>query len=86
MSIGNGAVVGSGAVGADDVDPYTVVTGVLVKPIRRRLPESIAASIEATKWWYWDHETIGRRIGAFRPLDTMEFASEDGHRREQTEL
>ncbi|WP_415381340.1 DapH/DapD/GlmU-related protein [Halosimplex sp. TS25] len=78
VEIGNGAVVGAGAVVADDVEPYTVVAGVPAEPVRRRFPEEIAARIEATEWWNWDHETLAERLDAFRDLDTFldEYAPE----------
>jgi phosphonate metabolism protein (transferase hexapeptide repeat family) len=71
VTIGNGAAVGAGAVVADDVDPYTVVAGVPAEPIRRRFPEDVAARIEATEWWEWDHDTIRARLEAFRDLETF---------------
>ncbi|WP_135363758.1 DapH/DapD/GlmU-related protein [Halosimplex halophilum] len=71
VEIGNGAVVGAGAVVAADVEPYTVVAGVPAEPVRRRFPEEIAARIEATEWWDWDHETLAERLDAFRDLDTF---------------
>ncbi|MUV88512.1 acetyltransferase [Halapricum sp. CBA1109] len=71
VTIGNGAVVGAGAVVADDVDPYTVVAGVPAEPIRRRFPADVAARIEATEWWEWDHETLADRLESFRDLETF---------------
>ncbi|QPV63320.1 acetyltransferase [Halosimplex litoreum] len=71
VEIGNGAVVGAGAVVAHDVEPYSVVAGVPAEPIRRRFPEEVAARIEATEWWDWDHETLAERLDAFRDLDTF---------------
>jgi phosphonate metabolism protein (transferase hexapeptide repeat family) len=71
VTIGNGAAVGAGAVVTDDVDPYTVVAGVPAAPIRRRFPEDVAARIEATEWWNWDHDTLRERLDSFRDLETF---------------
>jgi phosphonate metabolism protein (transferase hexapeptide repeat family) len=71
VTIGNGAVVGAGAVVAENIDPYTVVAGVPAEPIRRRFPEAVAARIEATEWWHWDHATLADRLDAFRDLETF---------------
>jgi hypothetical protein len=71
VTVGNGAVVAAGAVVVDDVPPYTVVAGVPAEPVRRRFPEAVAARIEATEWWHWDHETLAERLDAFRDLETF---------------
>ncbi|SDD53962.1 acetyltransferase [Natrinema hispanicum] len=70
-TIGNGAVVAAGAVVVDDVPPYSIVAGVPAKPVRRRFPEDVAARLEATEWWHWDHETLADRLADFRDLESF---------------
>ena len=71
VRIGNGAVVGSNAVVTKDVPPYAIVGGVAAKLIRYRFPRAIAAAIEATAWWDWDHDTLTERMADFRDLRTF---------------
>lgn len=49
--IGNGAVIGAGAVVTRDVEPYSVVAGVPARPIRIRLAPDRIAALEASRWW-----------------------------------
>lgn len=68
VTVGNGAVVAAGAVVTDDVAPYTIVGGVPAEPVRRRFSPDVAARVEATEWWDWDHAILAERLAAFRDM------------------
>ncbi|QBF30651.1 chloramphenicol acetyltransferase [Thalassococcus sp. S3] len=73
VTIGHGAVVASGAIVTTDVAPYTIVGGVTAKPIRRRLPESVAERMVALAWWDWGHDRLRAALEDFRTLKAEAF-------------
>ena len=62
VTVGTGAVVGSGAVVTKDVAPYTIAVGVPAKPIRSRFPASIVEKLLQIAWWDWDRTTLEARF------------------------
>ena len=63
-SIGDGAIIGSGAVVLEDVPPYAVVVGVPAKVKRYRfLPEMIEILLRV-KWWNWSVDEINANADA----------------------
>jgi len=71
VRIGNGAVIGAGAVVIKDVEPYTIVAGVPAKKINKRFDDDLIERIERIEWWEWDHKTLKERLPDFRNMDVF---------------
>lgn len=62
VTIGDGSVIGAGAVVTKDIEPYSIVTGVPGKTIKKRFNDEIIEALEKIKWWDWDEEKIKNNI------------------------
>lgn len=71
-SIGDGAVIGAGAVVFKDVPPYAVVVGNPGRVVRHRFsPETIEALLRE-RWWDHDIDDLAGDIASFdRPLEEL---------------
>ena len=58
VTIGDGAIIGTRAVGVNDVEPYSIVGGIPAKEIRKRFSPDIIARLRKLQWWNWPPEKI----------------------------
>lgn len=60
VSIGNGAVIGMGAIVTKDIPPYEIWAGNPAHRIKSRFPENEINKMVELKWWEWPDEKINR--------------------------
>ena len=68
-SIGDGAIIGSGAVVLENVPPYAVVVGVPAKIKRYRFSPEMIETLLRVKWWNWSIEEINANADALMSPD-----------------
>ena len=61
VTLGDGAVVGAGAVVTHDVAPYEIVGGVPARHIGWRYPPELIAAMERIRWWDWSLDMLRER-------------------------
>ncbi|WP_295728103.1 CatB-related O-acetyltransferase [uncultured Muribaculum sp.] len=69
ITIGDGAVVGAGAVVTKDVPPYAIVGGIPAKIIRYRFDSGTIDVLLRLKWWNLSSRIVKKNIGIFQRAD-----------------
>lgn len=71
VRIGNGAVIGAGAVVAKDVPPYAVVVGNPAKVVKYRFEEATIDWLQKLRWWNWSPEKIKEYYPEMKNMETF---------------
>lgn len=66
VRVGNGAIIGAGAVVTKSIEPYTISAGNPARPIGRRLSVEVASKLQATCWWDWNQDQLRAAASLFQ--------------------
>lgn len=72
VTIGDGAVIGTGAIVTKDVPPYAIVAGVPAKLIKYRFEESTIEELMKIKWWNLPDSELKENIELFQTKNIVD--------------
>lgn len=76
VTIGDGAVIGAGAIVTKDVPPYAVVAGVPARVIRYRFTPEQIEKLHSIAWWNLPESFLRNNLSMFQSNDSEAFIAE----------
>lgn len=73
VTIGDGAVIGSGAIVTKDIPAYAVAVGAPAQTIKMRFDDKTIEKLLTIRWWEWSHNKIKDNFADFL-LNGTDFA------------
>jgi chloramphenicol O-acetyltransferase type B len=74
VSIGNGAIVGAGAIVTKDVPSYAIVVGAPAKIMKYRFSESEISLLNQLEWWNLSDDVLENNLENFNLKDIYQLA------------
>ena len=72
VEVGDGAIVGAGAVVTSDIPAYSVAVGAPARVVKHRFTPEIRERLLKLEWWSWSEERIKANEALFREDLTVE--------------
>ncbi len=69
VTIGDGAVIGAGAVVTKDIPPYAVAVGIPARVTRYRFKKEQINALLQFKWWERDEAWLAEHAGLFGNIE-----------------
>lgn len=73
VTIGNGVIIGAGAIVTKDIPDYAIACGNPARVVKFRFTEDQIKILNRIKWWDWPDEKIKENIHFFRTNDLTQF-------------